>query len=230
MKRLPARDQRPLSDDVSASDDAAMLAAHFEEELARYARLLHDGLAQQLTAASIELSLWKHEIQNGAASSTEGSQAKIAMLTGLISQSLAAAREITAGMRPRTLDAFGFGAVFEGMVARLKKRLGVVIKFHPTAKEFPIDGSRAIHLVRILESWFGTLSSGSLPSSLELTEERGAIKVVLTAGKIPALPPEAASRLRIFRGAFEEKLKGEQRQAILLFPTGAEDEMRIRDT
>ena len=94
---LPARTEAVTSEACAhLRADAARLLARAETEKNQVARALHDTLGQKLTAASLELSLWKAELDAGHSKSVSAIREKIAVLSDLINGLIGCARGITA--------------------------------------------------------------------------------------------------------------------------------------
>lgn len=193
----------PAEPRVSAHHDASLLASKCEQEKAQLARFIHDGLAQQLTVASLELSLWQHEIESSGAVSLEIARAKINNLSALVSSMVATARSISGGLRPRSLDSFGLSAAVEGLVSRAGARLGGGFRFEQQSDAIQLPTDRSIQLYRILESVLAGIDKAPAEGlSVQLQQVDGGVEAHIIANPLPQIPHEAAARLRVFRGYF----------------------------
>lgn len=201
---------------AAAQQDAALLASTCEQEKAELARFIHDGLAQQLTVASLELSLWQHDVDTGGAISLEVARGKINNLTALISSMVATARSISGGLRPRSLDSFGFSAAVEGLVSRLGTRLGGGCRFEQKCDDVTLSAERAIHLYRVLEILFAGIQKAPAEGLvLRLQQAHGAVEARIISNPLPQMPREAAARLRAFHG----HACSENGALVITFPT-----------
>jgi signal transduction histidine kinase len=93
-----------------------------EEERRRFARELHDGIGQLLTALKQELELFAAELPAGPAKRrAEGA-------AGLASEALADTRHLSRLLRPPILDDLGLEAALRGLVRGLAERGGPAIE------------------------------------------------------------------------------------------------------
>jgi signal transduction histidine kinase len=176
-------------------EDAAILARHCERENARLARVLHDGPAQKLTAAMIELSLWKGDIEQGRAPAA----ADLQQLGELLQSISTEMRDVTSQLRPRALDLFGVGAALESIVAKRARS-----QFRQSNQSIAIDADQAIHLVRITEALFEVNRDAV---GLQVDFEQAGAFVVLRISGVAALvvPAHALARARAFGGEIEQQ-------------------------
>jgi signal transduction histidine kinase len=191
----------PAEGCAAVHSDAALLASACEHEKAQLARFIHDGLAQQLTVASLELSLWQHDVETGSALTFDSARAKISNLAALVSSMVATARSISGGLRPRSLDSFGFAAAVEGLVSKLGARLGGGCRFEQVGHDVTLSPERGIHFYRILDTVLATIQTPPAEGVvLELQNGRDTVEARIIANPLPQIPLEAAARLRAFQG------------------------------
>jgi len=99
------------------------LSAHLqtvrEEERAHIARELHDELGQMLTALKMDVSWMRSRCPTCA---TEDVSTKLVDMGQLIDTTIAAARRISADLRPTMLDDLGLKAAIEWLVEEFAKR------------------------------------------------------------------------------------------------------------
>jgi signal transduction histidine kinase len=120
--RRQSRELRELS--------ARVLEAR-EEEKARIARELHDELGQLLTALKMDLS-WLRE----RAPSGDELGAKMAEMGGLLDQTVAAMRRISADLRPLMLEDLGLADAAQWLVEDFARRSGVECRI-----QLPAEGA-----------------------------------------------------------------------------------------
>lgn len=99
------------------------LSAHLqrvrEDERAHIARELHDELGQMLTALKMDVSWLRTRCPNCAETSVGP---KLAEMAELIDTTIAAARRISADLRPTMLDDLGLKAAIEWLIEEFAKR------------------------------------------------------------------------------------------------------------
>jgi signal transduction histidine kinase len=187
------------SDAQPAGDrDAAILANHSEQENARLARLIHDGPAQKLTAAMIELSLWKSDLEDDRALSPDAIQGAVELLQSISAEM----REVTNSLRPRSLDLFGLGAAIESIA----KRHGNC-RFHQATETFSISPERAIQFVRIVESIAAQIDRAT-SIEMELAELNGEVVLRIDGAADIEIPFHTSARIAAFSGRIERGIGG----------------------
>jgi signal transduction histidine kinase len=177
--------------------DAALLAMHYEQEGARLARLIHDGPAQQLTAAMIELSLWKSDIEGGRAISPDALQGLAEVLQSVSTDM----RNVTNSLRPRVLDLFGLGAAIESIA----KRHGNC-QFHQLTETFSIKTDLAIQFVRVAESIMAGIDR-THRLEMELAQPGQEIVLQIHGAQLD-VPDHATARLGAFNGRIVRTPRG----------------------
>jgi signal transduction histidine kinase len=108
---------------IESRRQSRALASHLqtvrEEERARIARELHDELGQMLTALKIDVTWLRNRCP---ACATTDVAPKLADMSGLIDATIAAARRISADLRPTMLDDLGLKAAVEWLLEEFGKR------------------------------------------------------------------------------------------------------------
>lgn len=200
-----ARHEQKRRGTPAVPNPAALLVSHSETERARIARIVHDGLAQKLTVAGMELSLWKSELQPGRTVRAEDVESKIAALNQLISESIASAREVSAALYPRILESFGIGAAVETIVGRAAKRSKATARFSQDDEKLTIDPSLGIHLVRATESILAeaTLPEGAVLDAKLLTAGTTLYLRLTAKGATFTVPAEPRARIEAFGGSIQ---------------------------
>lgn len=97
---------------------SAYLQTVREEERARIARELHDGLGQMLTALKIDAS----RLRGRAAALDDAMAQKLDGMAGLIDETIEAVRRISSDLRPVMLDDLGLKAALEWLVEEFGRR------------------------------------------------------------------------------------------------------------
>lgn len=116
-----------------------------EEERAAIARELHDEVGGTLMALKADID-W---LRPRAADSAE-IQAKIADMASLVDALLAAARRLSAALRPELLD-LGIVGTLEAKCAEFASRTGLGCRFRTNAEELALAPERALALYRVVQ-------------------------------------------------------------------------------
>ena len=118
-----------------------------EEERARIARELHDELGQLLTGMKFELSWLARRLPP----ELDDLRDKIASVTGLLVQTIASVRRITAELRPLILDDLGLAAAAAWLAEDVSRRTGLSINLNLGNAEPERDGAIATTLFRVIQ-------------------------------------------------------------------------------
>jgi signal transduction histidine kinase len=193
---------------VPLQHEAALLLLEAERERARLARFIHDDLAQKLTVANMEMSLWRDEVKHGGPLSPAAIERKIAGLLELVGGVAKGVREVTGTLRPRMLDSFGLGAAVESLVRKCATRLGCSCEFHDASGGATSVTDLSIQFVRMAESVLNAVE-GAVGGAVrgELKESSGAVELHVTA-TLPRVPEDAMARAKIFDGSIEQQENG----------------------
>jgi signal transduction histidine kinase len=115
-----------------------------EEERARLARELHDGLGQVLTSAAL--------FAKGIEQAVEGEVAgQVALLRGLVDKALAATRALVRGLRPAELDEVGLPAALERLVAEVKEAHPFQVDLHVSQAWPPVTREVETAIYRVIQ-------------------------------------------------------------------------------
>ena len=117
-----------------------------EEERARLARELHDGMGQELTALKIDLSLIGR--LNKA---HKPIMKKIESMMKQIDGSIETIKRICTDLRPSLLDHLGIGAAIEWQMTEFEKRTGIQCSVFIKPKGIILDQEVSIAIFRILQ-------------------------------------------------------------------------------
>ena len=162
-----ARKRVVVSPDFEETDDAEVLQKRcrqlrnlfsravrtLERERLRLARQLHDGLAQKLTALSLELTLIDQALarKNGPEITLEQIQRRLKGLSGLVSVTIQSARKLTSELHPMMLEEFGLAAMLEAYAAEFQQHIGIPCVFSSEPKKIQIDLHLSIGIFRIAQ-------------------------------------------------------------------------------
>jgi PAS domain S-box-containing protein len=203
---LPAKTEAATAEacaDLRA--DAARLLAKAENEKNQVARAIHDTLGQKLTSASLELSLWKTELDGGHSKSVSAIREKIAVLSDLVNGLITCARGITATLRTRVLEEFGLVAALEWHVEKVQKETGVHCTFTTEREKLDVDAFMAAQIFHVAEQVVALRSHAGCKSLTVrlLTQDLAIALVFEDNGKDRRLTPEIVSRVRLLGGETE---------------------------
>jgi len=140
-----------------------------EEESARIAREVHDGVGQALTALQMEVA--RLEKRASGAPESESFSAKLRSMAELIDQTIAAVQRIASDLRPAVLDELGLEAAIEWYVREFEDRAGIACDFRSDLDGTRLDPGTATAVFRILQEALTNVirHSGATRVQVELT-------------------------------------------------------------
>jgi PAS domain S-box-containing protein len=147
-----------------------------EQEKSRIARELHDELGQALTALKIDVG-WLRE--NGGKPSQERLD-KLAAMQQLLDSTVAAARRISADLRPMMLDDLGLVAACEWLVENFTQRTGIPCELVMGGAELDLADPHATTVFRTLQESLTNAAKHSNAMQVEVALEREDGEIVLT--------------------------------------------------
>jgi PAS domain S-box-containing protein len=216
---LPEKDKAiPATDIAELRTDAIKLLARAEGEKTQVARAIHDDLGQKLTALSLELSLWKTELDNGQSKSVNAIREKLAVLGDLANGMIGSTRNITATLRPRVLEEFGLAAALEWHLEKVQKQTGMTCAFTSECQKLKVDLFNAAQIFHVAEEIISSRAQVRCKHlKVRLLTQDGAVALVFEdAGKERGLAPETCARVRLLGGEIEEN-NGDQ-MIVVAFP------------
>lgn len=216
------KDQQPAPPQVAEADlraDAAKLLAIAEGEKNQVARAIHDDLGQKLTAMSLELSLWKTELDGGHSKSVNAIREKIAVIGDLVNSVIQAARQVTATLRPRVLEEFGLSAALEWHLEKVQKQTGMACSFSADRDKLDVEPFVAAQIFRIAEEVVALRATAGCKSLhvRALTQDDAIALVFEDSGKDRRLTQDICARVRLLGGEIEVSL--EERFIVIALPT-----------
>jgi PAS domain S-box-containing protein len=147
-----------------------------EQEKSRIARELHDELGQALTALKIDVS-WLRE--NGGKPSQERLD-KLESMARLLDATVAAARRISADLRPMMLDDLGLMAASEWLVENFTQRTGIACELVVGGGDLDLADPHATTVFRTLQECLTNAAKHSKATQVEVALERENGEIVLT--------------------------------------------------
>ena len=165
-----------------------------EQEKSRIARELHDELGQALTALKIDVG-WLKERAGG-----EGAElkAKLEAMQVLLDGTVAAARRISADLRPLMLDDLGVAAAAEWLVQNFTSRTGIGCRLDIAGSDPDLQDPYATAVFRVLQESLTNIAKHACASEVEVKLERADGVVTLCVrddgqGFLPQAPRKAGS-------------------------------------
>jgi len=145
-----------------------------EEERRRIARELHDELGQRLTALKMELSSLTHSGQ------AQGERQRVAGMLGMIDETVAAVRRISADLRPLMLDDLGLNAAIEALAREAAQRMDVEVTVRLGQEDPPLSSSAAIALYRMVQEALTNVGRHSRATDVSIRMHTAGDELVLT--------------------------------------------------
>ncbi len=147
-----------------------------EQEKRRIARELHDELGQSLTALKIDVSWLRENLGEPAPEVGRKLDAMHLLLDGTV----AAARRISADLRPLMLDDLGLTAAAEWLAESFKGRTGIPVELVLGAGDLDLPDPYATAIFRVLQESLTNVAKHAEATRVEVTIERSASDVLLT--------------------------------------------------
>jgi len=167
-QQLRAANRRLEQQVVEAVEKVRALSARVvevqEEERARIARDLHDGVGQALTALQIDLRL--------AMSQPEQASGHLEQATRLVEEALAETRRAVADLRPGELERLGLPGALRSCVEGFEARTGVSTAFRVAGSLEGVPAEVARALFRILQEALTNVSRHAGASEVGVVVER----------------------------------------------------------
>jgi len=154
---------------LTRGQHAFAMATHAirEEEKARFARELHDELAQSLTALKMD-ALWVRDQVDGRCEEVES---KLTEMVQMIDQTVAATRRIAADLRPLLLDDLGLVPAIEWLATNFSQRNGVACSLSAT-QELDLHEPYATAVFRIVQESLNNIAKHAGASQVVITLEK----------------------------------------------------------
>lgn len=209
----------PVASEADLRGDAARLLALAEGEKNQVARIIHDDLGQKLTAMSLELSLWKTELDGGHSKSVNAIREKIAVLGNLVNNVINSARQVTTTLRPRVLEEFGLAAALEWHLEKVQKQTGMSCSFSADREKLDVEPFVAAQIFRIAEEVLALRAAAGCKSLhvRALTQDDAIALVFEDTGRDRRLTHDICARVRLLGGELE--VSHEERFIVVALPT-----------
>ncbi len=206
-RELPSDKSAPVpgGDTAELRADAARLLARAEGERNEVARAIHDDLGQKLTAVSLELALWRAELDQGQGTSVNAIREKMTVLGDLVNSTIAFTRSVTSNLRPRVLEEFGLAAALEWHLEKAQRHFGTACSFNLQGAKANLNPLVESQVFRIAEEIVAArLQAGCRSLHVRLLFETDALAVVFEdSAPTRHLSPEISARVRLLGGEIE---------------------------
>jgi signal transduction histidine kinase len=122
-----------------------------EEERMNIARDLHDELGQVLTALKIDIAMLRKKLTSGKRMTEDAIQDEFAAISKTIDKISMSAKEISAGLRPETLDDLGILDAIQWQATEFEKRNQITCQLFLSTDHLDITKELSIALFRIVQ-------------------------------------------------------------------------------
>jgi PAS domain S-box-containing protein len=146
-----------------------------EQEKSRIARELHDELGQALTALKIDIG-WLRTQPGMQAAAVE----KLSAMQSLVDATVAAARRISADLRPLMLDDLGLAAATEWLVETFRGRTGIACELDAAEKDLDLHDPHATAVFRVLQECLTNIAKHAGASTVRVGVARDGPAILLT--------------------------------------------------
>lgn len=148
-----------------------------EQERARIARDIHDGIAQTLTALKLDLR-WIRDTLNGERPDLASKLDDMTEAVGLTIQDM---RRMSTELRPEVLDHLGLAAAIEWAGREFQRRTGIGCRLRAGIHDVALERDAATGLFRIFQEALANVArhAGAASVTITLREQPGAVVLEL---------------------------------------------------
>jgi PAS domain S-box-containing protein len=150
-----------------------------EEESARIAREVHDGVGQMLTALGIDVAWLEGKLATYPPTVREELSGKLRSMSELLDTTMDVVQRIVTDLRPSVLDELGLEAAFEWYVGEFQLRTGIVCRLHTSLGDTVLDADRSTALFRILQEALTNVVRHAGATAVEIRLAAAAGRIVL---------------------------------------------------
>jgi len=149
-----------------------------EEERARIARELHDGISQHLVGVRYLLDLAQRRVKNG----TEDAYDTIERSTKGLSGAIREVRRISHDLRPGILDDLGLRSALIALTENFSERTGIIVKLNSVSFKnlLPADAKTALY--RVAQEALSNIErhSNANKVTIDLTAKPSGLRMIIT--------------------------------------------------
>ncbi len=163
-----------------------------EEERARIARELHDGVVQDLSGLVRAIDLADEEARRAGGVR----ERSLEPMRDIASEALAELRRVTRDLRPTTLDRLGLLAAIRSLATEMSERTGVVVDFH-FGDARPLAPENELCVFRIVQEALSNVEkhAGAKHVEVEVAFSDREVRVEVRDDGRGYAPPEDANEL-----------------------------------
>ena len=156
------------------SELAQKLISMQESTLREISRELHDEFGQILTAVGAMLERVKQHAPEGSPLRTE-----LREVSQVAQTTLESVRSLSQALHPVMLDEAGLESTVEWYLGTVEKQTGIDISYEKSGTPFPVDGSAAVHIYRVLQEALNNVArhSGARQAWVRLHFEPAALQL-----------------------------------------------------
>ncbi len=174
------------------SELAQKLISTQESTLRSISRELHDEFGQILTAIGLMLRRAGKYAPEGSPGASE-LRAELREVSEVAQTALNHVRGLSQALHPVMLDEAGLERTLDWYLPAVERQNGVVIHYEKSGVSFSVDGSRAVHVYRVLQEALNNVArhSGAMEAWVRLSFHSGALQLeVEDHGTGIAIQPE----------------------------------------
>lgn len=156
------------------SDLAQKLISSQESTLRHISRELHDDFGQILTAMGIMLARARNQLPEGSQLRSDLHEVReIAQTT------LEKVRSLSQALHPVMLDEAGLEQTVEWYLPMVERQTGIAISYEKSGTPFPVSGSAAVHVYRVLQEALNNVArhSGAKKAWVRLRFAAGGLRL-----------------------------------------------------
>ena len=229
LKKSPGKSSAPAQPAVGPAQSAEERAAELtqlsrrlliagEDEKARIARDLHDGLGSTLTAVNLDLYWVQQRLADQPALAS-----RLARAIEVLASTVEMKRRITHSLRPAALDNLGIALAIESHVAEFEKTCSLPIAMDLAADLPALSSHALIALFRIYQEALNNAvrHAGATAIAISLRGERGAV-ILTVADDGVGFESEVAGRLPAALGLLMMRERAAALEGTLTISRGAD--------
>lgn len=149
-----------------------------EEERARLARELHDGISQNLVGVRYAIDLASRQVRAGAENASLAIEVGVEALNGAIKE----VRRLSHELRPRVLDDLGLTPALKALSHNFTERTGIEVDFAATTHQDTLRPEASTALYRITQEALANVErhSGASRVEIRIWTDRGRIRMTVS--------------------------------------------------
>lgn len=172
-KREMEEEKNRISNELKKSHEELRLLVNrhqisIEEERMNIARDLHDELGQVLTALKIDIAMLRKKLTSGKRLSEQIINEEFAAISKTVDKIAMSAKEISAGLRPETLDDLGILDAIQWQATEFEKRNKIACQLYLPHEHLEITKELSIALFRIVQEALTNVARHSMATLVQI--------------------------------------------------------------